>query len=470
MALLIVLFGTLALLLGCSSSETPAAPEPTAEQCAHELDGVCIGAPLAALCADDPCVGGLDCASIASASSSAELTGALASATSGECVAVSPGQYTGISVPAGVSLIGRGADLVAIDGVTLRAGATLRGVRVGPSGITIEGSGVHLDSVRIESSSTDGLSLVEGASVNVTRSEILRSGRYGVRAFNAESVVLEQSLVLGSKGPGVWVECSAGCDCPAPPGLTLRDVMLRDNLVVALSLVGTRAALERVEIRENPVGTNLEPAGGIAASQCSSLTAMQLRVLDNAAYGVLIDDSNAVLGDASGRGPVVSGNRIGIWCQNIGRTAQATVTIEGASLLRNEGVGIGVDRQSSVQIRASEIFETRALVLPVLIQGSPNAKEVGDGISWLGGSSLVVSGVTLGGNARMSMLINGEVGEGSQISALSLIDGDDQLGVLQQNLPAGGTQPALGPGAPGIATQVGEAYPIPNSLAVPPSI
>jgi hypothetical protein len=402
--------------------------------------------------------------------STAELTAALGQATPGSCVALSPGDYGQVSVPTGVMLLGRGAELVHIQGATLAAGSALRGMTAGISGVTAAGVGVRLDSVRISSSAMDGLDVAAGGSAIVTRSEIIESGRYGIRAFDAESVSLDASLVSGSRGPGVWVECGTGCSCSQPPVVTIRDVVLRDNLVVALSLVGAHATLERVEVRENPVGSDLEAAGGIVASQCSKLTAMGLRVLDNAAYGILIEDSEAILGDADGHGPVVSGNRIGIWCQNVGRTRPATVTIEGASVHANAGIGIGVDLSSSVTIRGSEVRQTSALVLPVLVNGSPGAKEVGDGISWLGASSVVLSGVTLGGNARASVLINGSVGSASKISNLVLAEGDELLGVLQQNLPAGGAQPTLGAGAPQIDAQSGEVFPVPSSPAVPPSI
>jgi len=74
---------------------------------------------------------------------------------------------------------------------------------------------------------------------------------------------------------------------------------------------------------------------------------------------------------------------------------------------------------------------------------------------WCQGSRVEMDGVTLAGNERASVIIDGPVGEGSRIAHLTLSDGDESKGILQQDLPAGGLEPEIGPGAPALEVDTG---------------
>jgi hypothetical protein len=100
---------------------------------------------------------------------------------------------------------------------------------------------------------------------------------------------------------------------------------------------------------------------------------------------------------------------------------------------------------------------TTTKALPVKGQlGS--VQEVGHGIAWLDGSEVTVTGVTLSGNARASVLIDGEA-TGS-LSDLTLTGGDEQKGVVQQSFK-GGKQPGVSGSTPALKTEASEIFMIP---------
>jgi hypothetical protein len=95
---------------------------------------------------------------------------------------------------------------------------------------------------------------------------------------------------------------------------------------------------------------------------------------------------------------------------------------------------------------------------------------VGDGLNWFDASSVVLDGITLSGSARQSVLIDGDVGQGSSITNVTLEGGDELLGILQQNYTQGGVQPVVGSGAPPVSTAAAEVYPIAEKMGLPPGI
>src|SRR5215208_6124730 len=101
--------GTL-FILGCSGDDSgpPTAGCPQENQIA----GVCAGVPSDSICGDTICTTGVTCAKVVTAGSDAELQNATASAEAGTCIALEAGSYGDATLPAGVSLLGVGAQLV----------------------------------------------------------------------------------------------------------------------------------------------------------------------------------------------------------------------------------------------------------------------------------------------------------------------------------------------------------------------
>ena len=81
-----------------------------------------------------------------------------------------------------------------------------------------------------------------------------------------------------------------------------------------------------------------------------------------------------------------------------------------------------------------------------------------------------IDGLTVSGSARASVLINGPVAPDSTIARVTLEGADATFGILQQNLPADGMQPQVGPSAPAITTAPGEQLHIADGLGIPPEI
>src|SRR5579883_1639577 len=108
-------------LLSCSSGSSHPAPPAGCGDGVAVSDG-CAGVPAGPVCGDATCTQGVTCAKVVSAASDADLQGALASAQAGTCIALQPGTYGDAALPGGVSLLGRSAADVHVDGVTVGPG------------------------------------------------------------------------------------------------------------------------------------------------------------------------------------------------------------------------------------------------------------------------------------------------------------------------------------------------------------
>jgi hypothetical protein len=411
----------------------------------------------------------VSCTSVVKATDDASLTAALAKATAGACVALTPGSYGTVNLTGGVSLLGKGVELVSVGGVTVSAGkgSVIRGITVKGGG-TIQLNGAtetRIDSVHVLGASGDGVSLRGGSSAIIISSDIESSGRYGVSTFDSGDLTMQSTFVHLSRGPGVWAECTAGCGCAAPSSVGVKQVRIRDTKVVGMSLVGVKFDLDGVEVSANTEGNDFKPSGGIAISQCASGAARATRVIDNSSYGILVDQSTLMLGGADPvQGFEVSRNLIGLWVQNITRPGQ-TVNIQGGKLEANLGIGIGMSGASrGIIISGTDVRKTSSVTLPVVNGSSASAKDVGDGLTWMGKSEAKIDGLSLSGNARASLLIDGDVAPGSSIANVTQSDGDEAKGIVQQNVAGGGVSPSVGAGAPAILQSVTEKYAIP----VPP--
>jgi hypothetical protein len=436
-------------IAGCSSNSGASKSPNAACDSDHMAGGVCTGVSTAALCSSDTCTDDVSCSTVTTATDDASLTSALASATSGSCVALASGSYGDVALPGGVSLLGRGSSFASVGSVLIAKGdgAVVRGVQVGGAGITISGAtNVTIDSVAVIASTKNGITANAGSSLTIASSEIQGSARYGVFATDAASLAMSATSIDGSLGPGVWSASSKGC-AGAALTTTMNDVVLRDNQIIGLSLVGMQATLDNVVVRDNPVDNNFNAAGGIAASQCSTLNATSLQVLNNTSYGVLVDQSAASLGspDAT-KGASVNGNRLGIWIQNLDANGTQPVSLENCSLDSNSGVGIGLSGKSpGISIKSTRVTSTASITLPTLTNGVQGSSNVGDGLSWQGGAAAVIEGLTLKANARTGIVIDGAVGANSSITNSSIADAES---FIEQDIPMSGNVPTIGTGLP----------------------
>jgi len=464
--------GLVAAALVVSACGDDSIPD-TASACAHQLGEACVGVPQGPVCDTDVCTANVDCSHVVTVASDAALASAAASATAGTCIALSPGAYAPVVLPGGVSLLGKGASYVTIGGVQVGAGsaAVVRGMKVTTGGVYLDGAtDARIESVRVVRSAEDGIQASGGSSFSAVMIDVDGSGRYGIGVLDAAGATIDGAAISGGAGPGIWAQCSDGCACAQHPELTITSSLIQNNKIVGVSLIGVAGTLDHVDVRDNTeqVGTFI-PGGGISASQCSTLTATALRVLDNTSFGVLVDNSKATVGaSGNGLGVEVSRNAPGFWVQHLAQDGTQPVELQYCELEANSGVALGVSGESKgIMFWNSAVTGTVGLTVPVLENGNAGKAKVGDGISWLDGSELDIKGVTLSGNERQSVLIDGAVAPGSSIADLTLSGGDETKGVLQQNLPTGGMQPNIGSNAPQITASMDEQVPVPRPPAVP---
>jgi hypothetical protein len=209
-----------------------------------------------------------------------------------------------------------------------------------------------------------------------------------------------------------------------------------------MTLGGASAMLDAVDVDEQLETEAFAPGAGLWVTGCSKVTASGVRVRGNYGPGLIVDDSDAAL---SG-GIEVRGNRIGVTVQTVGARL---VEIDGAEISDNDGIGLFVASDASrVKLTHSAIASTELVSLPYLEGGvSAGSYESGDGMLWCHGARVELDGVDFSSNARVSLLIEGPVAPGSTLAHVGLGGGDETKGPIQQDLPEGGTQPELGPGA-----------------------
>ncbi|WP_437604197.1 hypothetical protein WMF28_21765 [Sorangium sp. So ce590] len=403
------------------------------------------------------------------------MQAALAAAPPRACITVRPGDYGDITLPRGVSLLGRGAALVHVAGVTVGpgSGARVRGVSVGPGGIVVaDGAvGVLVDSVKVVAGGfADGIRVGAGASVEIRASEIEASQGHGIRAFDPGAVTLRTSLVGPSGGPGLWAQCANGCDCAASPEVKVNNTRFRENGTVGVSLVGVAAMLSEVDIVDPSNPDSIEVPGGLAAFGCTSLTAPSLRVRDTTpfdkSYGVLIDGASATLGGSEAQNVELVGHAVGLWMQNLSATGVHQVTVQRCRVHDSRGVGIGMSGETTggIIINWTEVQNTQ-LATMAIVGGARDT--IGDGIVWQNGARAEISNLKLVGNARLGMLIDGDVGEGSRIENIELGAGDDEIGLVHQNVDPDGVSPIVGGGVPDLIRDAARRFTVAAPMNAP---
>ncbi len=455
------------LLIGCSSSNDKGGSSAGCDE-ANLVSGVCAGVPKTALCDGDNCTDGGACSKIISVASNADLA-QIAGASSGECVSLAPGDYGTIDLNAGVSLFGRSAADVRVKGLVIKGGASrVAGITFGASAVTVKAGTASIDSVRVEldpKAKIAGITVEASASATVSRSEIVGAGTYGISAIGATQISLQKSLIRAGAGPALWASCGGTkCACKNPPvQVTIADTKIDKNALVGISLVNAKATLTNVSVTHTKVGPDFKAGGGLSISGCSEVSGTSINIVDSTDFGVLIDDSSAQL-----NGLLVDTNLRGMWVQNIGKSvATATVTIKAADLRNNSGVGFGLAAGSKgVTMSSVGIDNTKLIQLPVLVNGQAGMNGVGDGVTWSGVSQMNVDGLTISKSARASMLIDGSVFSGSTLSNVTLAQGDDGKGILQQNTKGMAVSPTV-QNTPPVSTSTSEKYSVPDVLSPP---
>jgi hypothetical protein len=461
--------GVLAVVLGAGCSDVEAVrfdcPE---DDRVGGAAGVCVGVATAAVCGVDRCTEGISCATTIDARDDGELKAALSSASAGTCIALAPGAYSAASLPGGVSLLGKSASDVAIEGVTLNAGmgAVVRGLMIRNGGLNINGAtGVEITSVLITDSAVEGVNVTPGSEAKIVASTIRGSARYGLKIADGANVTVEASIVETSQGPGIWAACSSECTaCTAPPKLSVTSSIVRDNHVGGIALFTTWADLENVDIRRTTQGDKWQSemgGGGLSVMSCSNLVATSLRVHDSASYGVLIDGSSTNMSSESAPdGDIdIRRNLMGVWVQNV--EAPQSVVLTRALLDENKAVGVGTSGATKGFVfRRSTVQNTIMHAVPAESDGNPiEGTMVGDGFVWRDQSSVTMDSVNFSNNARVSILIDGPA-EGS-IDNVQLNGGDEEKGIVIQRVTNKDVKPTAGSGTPPISTSKGQAFAVP---------
>ncbi|WP_437752277.1 right-handed parallel beta-helix repeat-containing protein [Sorangium sp. So ce1389] len=455
-ARVIVLVGSLGALTACGA-DGPRGPQgcPTED----EIRGACAGVPQAAVCDDEACTDDVACTGVERVGSDAELQAAAAAAVPGTCIALAPGAYGAVALPGGVSLLGRSAGDVTVQKVALDAGegAVVRGLTT--SRIHVRGAtGARVESARVRGSADSGVLVEPGASVAVSASTIEGSALYGLFAVDALAVSLDRVVIAGSGGPGLWVQSSDECAEPlAQPALDVKSSIVRGSHIAGVALFGVRAAIAGLDIRATDPGVSFQTGrygGGLSIASCSDVEAKGLRVHDSKSYGVLVEASKATLGGAGPDEDVeIHRNVIGLSIQNVPESFQ----LENARLDENQGFAIGLSEESrGVIICRSSVSRTGIKALPT--GAGSGVEDVGHGIAWTDGSEATITDVSLSGSALASVLIDGAAR--GTLRHVTLSDGDEALGIVQQNFTSG-AQPAVEAGTPALRAERMALYPVP---------
>src|SRR5262249_28535985 len=156
--------------------------------------------------------------------------------------------------------------------------------------------------VDVSASPSDGIVVGAKASATLRRVQVHDVKGYGIKAFDSGDLTLDEVTLATSGGPGAWLQCGNGCDCPARPRLTMRKVVAHDNTLVGVSLSGVETAVDGIEIAD----THSEGASmvglpvGLVARDCAKLEGQSVSVVDNdpfdASHGIIIDGAGAKLG------------------------------------------------------------------------------------------------------------------------------------------------------------------------------
>lgn len=425
--------------------------------------GLPAGLPAGPICASDVCTDGIQCAETIEVSGESDLASAAGAAGAGTCLALLPGSYGPVTLPAGVHLLGKGAAFVTVESVTVSgANSVVRGIRVENGVMIADGAqDARIDSTCVTGSETNGIAVSPGASATVVASEIYGAKTHGILALDPASLTIETTVVGEMPGRGIWVQCGAdGCDCPAPPPVTLQQTVVHDTAGLGVSFRGVQATVKWVEVHDI-AGEGFTPGVGLVMASCTDLSASLVRVYDEDTfekqYGILVQESKGSLGTFS-----AENNLFGMWLTDIGGDG-ASFEATGGTLEGNFGLNLGLGGETK-GIIVNWLSAVGAIQENVAVEGGSSA-DVGDGVYWAEGVQATLSNITLGDSEREAILIDGEVGANSSLSDVTFEGGDQGKSILLQDLPSGALEPVTSnvPPLNKMTTKL-------RDVAVPPSV
>ena len=394
-----VLVGMFATALVACGSSTSSPPAPAG--CADKVGALCVGAPEASVCAGDACTADVTCASVIKVTTSAQLESALATATAGACLALAAGNYGNADVPAGVSLLGTGANAVTLASVRINGGkgSTIRG-------LTVKGGGVFAK---------------DAQSLAIDRVKIVSGATFGLYLLDSDGAV-SASTISGNSGNGIIAICKSACD--ARPKVSFSGVLAKDNETAGLLVRGVTVEFNGMLIRHTKAKAFFF-GRGIDAAAGATLSGKALQVDDSEDIGIFLEGGSITLDDLH-----VSRNVRGIHLRKV--TGGRLSTFE---LRDNKAVGLGVDAASvGIVVEGGIIAGTKSVSTPSDIGGE---QSIGDGVNWLHGSAVKISAsVRIENSGRRAVIADLEArGEFSG----SLAGGDEMNGIVVE----GGITPSL---------------------------
>jgi hypothetical protein len=400
----------------------------------------------------------------------ARLEETLAMAGEGDCVMLAGGDYPTVNVPPGVSLLGASGPAddphARITDLQLSSGAAVGCATVISAHVADNAGGARLDRVRIKGT-TIGVSVGLGGSITLVESQIIDATVAGVMGDEAAAVTLLRSTISGGAGPGVRMSCVAACDQGGGAKLIV-DKSTVDGTGgaglevtgrVAVTLTGsTVSGTQRID-GAGGQGVVLERGGAQAGG---SIVMTDSTLENNAGAGLWASEATQVgLGGQNMMGmplpATVRGNGFGVVVRGTAN-ANFNAYLQNVEIDGNRGIGLAFDGMGYSYLQMSQIRNPSKVEVPGADGGTV---EAGDGMLWTGQSYVQFYGVTFGGNERLSILIDGAVGQGSSADSLTFEDGDQ--GVQIQNLPQGGATPTFNGSVPMAARPTSETlYPLPS--------
>ncbi len=459
---LLLLAGLSFALLACGSGDGAELVTPS---CSHEVVGVCVGVTTTSICQSDSCIEGVQCDQVITVGDDASLQSATAAAGKGACIALGPGKYGTANLGGGTHLLGKGSAHVTLDAISIQGGygTVVRGVKVEAGAVKlIDAADTHMEQVLLAGSLTSAIALKGSASLSLRQSEIRGAANYGIEAFDTGDVDLDGVAIVDGSGPALWVACAAGCNCMMPSSVGLKDTVMSGNALAGMVLSGASGNLDNVAIVDTKP-RNVVGGAAMTVNACSKLVAARLNISGASSYGLLIEGSTASLGNPlEEKGIIIVGTKVGMWVRDL--VAGQGVKLENAVIRDNKGVGLGVSGSSKgIIIVGTQILNTGPESL--LVDGAKH-ESVGDGLLWRDGALLHIDGLSLSGSARQAMLIDGSVEADSSIKALTLANGDELTGVLQQRVPEKGVSPSTDASV-SIKTDTGLVHEVPIGPQAP---
>ncbi|MBW2733552.1 MAG: right-handed parallel beta-helix repeat-containing protein [Deltaproteobacteria bacterium] len=424
--------------------DPPKEPEPI---CSEQLaDGTCVGLTYPVICHADVCAEGVACertyhvdahaGGAADGSSGAPflaLTDAAEVAVAGDCIVVKAGRYSALSLAGGVSLLGSGAANVSIVGSSDTPALSIKDGQGGwIRGLTLSGEGRGLSLLRVKKIQVEqvvidgvrevGLDIRQSTAVTLTHVSVRGcrgnvAGEFGVgvvladgsmadfnRVVVAESaaegilvaeagLTLKDAKILRNGVSGVSIACVVAEGCGDSLISTLEGVELSGNQHVSLLIRGATVRATKLDV------THTQQAKGTLARAVevqdgASVEISESWVHHNQGMGILIDRSTGKL----------QGNRIeenaerGIWLQSIGQGFE----LLNNDVLKNQLVGIGMLSSVKVRVMGGQVMSTAEKAF----LNNADTIVVGDGLQILDGSEATVSGVHIGENDRVALLVD----------------------------------------------------------------